>query len=133
MYHIRASLLLQNSSHGGAANSPTTSPNVQHPCGEPVNLARLSGSPGVQRPKAAPSNAYISIDQMESWAGGFLAQLKGQLTKRRYHIATIFVDHHSCLGFVYLQRLPPEEQTPPPRRPSRQSMRLSNMPRSTES
>ena len=34
----------------------------------------------------------VSIDQLESSTPGFIAQLKGRLTKDRYQAATIFVD-----------------------------------------
>ena len=46
----------------------------------------------------------VSVDQMESRAVGFVAQLKGRLTKGRYKVATIFVDHYSRLGYVHLQK-----------------------------
>ena len=44
----------------------------------------------------------VSVDQMESSTTGFVAQLKGRLTTRRYRVATIFVDHYSDLSYVYL-------------------------------
>ena len=37
----------------------------------------------------------VSIDQLESPTPGFVAQLKGALTKKRYRAATVFVDHAS--------------------------------------
>jgi len=40
---------------------------------------------------------------MTSTEVGFIAQMKGKLTKRRYRCATIFVDHFSRLHFVHLQ------------------------------
>jgi hypothetical protein len=46
----------------------------------------------------------VSVDQLESRAVGFVAQLKGRLTKGRYRVATIFVDHYSRLGYVHLQK-----------------------------
>jgi hypothetical protein len=46
----------------------------------------------------------VSVDQMESRAVGFVAQLKGRLTHGRYRVATIFVDHYSRLGYVHLQK-----------------------------
>jgi Reverse transcriptase (RNA-dependent DNA polymerase) len=45
----------------------------------------------------------VSVDQLESSVGGLVGQLKGGLTKRRYKVATIFVDHFSDLSFVHLQ------------------------------
>ena len=46
----------------------------------------------------------VSVDQLESRVVGFVAQLKGKLTKGRYRIATVFVDHYSRLGYVHLQK-----------------------------
>jgi hypothetical protein len=46
----------------------------------------------------------VSVDQLESRQIGFVAQLKGRLTLGRYRVATIFVDHHSRLGYVHLQK-----------------------------
>ena len=43
------------------------------------------------------------MDQLQPTAPGFIGQLKGKLTKRRFTAATIFVDHHSRLGYVHLQ------------------------------
>ena len=45
----------------------------------------------------------VSVDQLESPTQGFVAQLKGKLTKKRYGAATIFVDHASRLSYVHLQ------------------------------
>lgn len=45
----------------------------------------------------------VSIDQMESSVSGFVAQLKGQLTRRRYSVTTVFVDHYSRLKYVHPQ------------------------------
>jgi hypothetical protein len=46
----------------------------------------------------------VSVDQLESRQVGFVAQLKERLTLGRYRVATIFVDHHSRLGYVHLQK-----------------------------
>eukprot|EP00957_Ditylum_brightwellii_P055249 4187533-Ditylum_brightwellii.AAC.1 len=40
---------------------------------------------------------------MESTVPGFVAQLKGRLTIKRYTAATIFIDHYSRLTYVHLQ------------------------------
>jgi hypothetical protein len=40
---------------------------------------------------------------MMSTEVGFYMQLKGQLTKKHYKCATIFVHHLSCMRFVHLQ------------------------------
>ena len=44
----------------------------------------------------------VSVDQMISTQVGFIAQLKGSLTKKRYKCATIFVDHYSRLQYMHL-------------------------------
>ena len=44
----------------------------------------------------------ISVDTMESRTPGFIAQLKGRLTKRRYKHATGFKDHYSDLVYIHL-------------------------------
>jgi hypothetical protein len=44
----------------------------------------------------------ISVDQMISMQVGFVAQLKGMLTKKMYKAATMFVDHFTCLQYVHL-------------------------------
>jgi hypothetical protein len=43
------------------------------------------------------------VDQLESIADGFISQLKGKLTRRRYKAATIFVDNFSIMSCVHLQ------------------------------
>ena len=45
----------------------------------------------------------VSVDQIESHTPGFLAQIKGFITRRRYRAATVFVDHFSDLSYVHLQ------------------------------
>ena len=52
---------------------------------------------------ANKSGQIVSVDQMDSSNLGFIAQLKGKLTRRRYKHATIFVDHYSDLSYVHLQ------------------------------
>jgi hypothetical protein len=46
----------------------------------------------------------VSVDQLESSAPGFIAKLKGIPTVKRFKAATIFVDHYSRLGYIYLQQ-----------------------------
>ena len=72
------------------------------------------------RSKAAPSKIKptivrhpsdcISVDQMESIMPGFMAQMKGRLTRQRYNNATIFIDHRSRLKFVHLQESIPSRR-----------------------
>jgi hypothetical protein len=45
----------------------------------------------------------VSVDQITSTELGFVAQLKGKLTKKRYRCATVFVDHYSRLRYVHPQ------------------------------
>ena len=48
------------------------------------------------------SGDYISVDTMESRTSGFVAQLKGRLTRRRYKFTTIFKDHYSDFSYIHL-------------------------------
>ena len=43
------------------------------------------------------------MDQLESPVAGFVGQNKGYFFRKRYKVATIFVDHFSRLSYVYLQ------------------------------
>ena len=52
---------------------------------------------------ATKPGQIVSVDQLESPTPGFIAQLKGILTKQRYRYTTIFVDQYSCLSYVFLQ------------------------------
>ena len=55
----------------------------------------------------APINApgdCVSVDQLESTSPGFIGQMKGALTNKRYKVATVFVDHFSRLSYVHLQQ-----------------------------
>ena len=47
---------------------------------------------------------YVSVNQLESYTPGFVAQLKGRLTRGRFKCATIFLDHFSGLSYVHLQQ-----------------------------
>ena len=60
-------------------------------------------SRGKIQPLTQPGE-YVSVDQLESITPGFIAQLKGNLTKDRHKCATIFLDHYSSLSYVHLQR-----------------------------
>ena len=41
---------------------------------------------------------------MESSTAGLMVQLKGIPTKQQCRVATVFMDHYSGLGYVYLQK-----------------------------
>eukprot|EP00957_Ditylum_brightwellii_P171906 13087884-Ditylum_brightwellii.AAC.1 len=61
------------------------------------------------KPVKAPGNC-VSVNQLESSTPGFVAQLKGKLTKKCYRAATVFVNHSSDLTYIYEQtRLTSEE------------------------
>jgi hypothetical protein len=53
----------------------------------------------------------VSVDQMKSPTPGFIAQMTGILTTKRYLYATVYVDQYSSLGFLYLQKSPSAEET----------------------
>ena len=61
--------------------------------GKPSNPSKVATEPG----------QIVSVDQLESPTPGFIAQLKGTLTKQCYKYATVFVDQYSRLSYVYLQ------------------------------
>jgi hypothetical protein len=44
----------------------------------------------------------VSVDQLISTQVGFIAQLKGSLTKKQYTAVTVFVDHCSKLKYIHL-------------------------------
>ena len=62
------------------------------------------------KPVTAPGQ-LISIDILYSPTPGFIAQLTGILTKKRYKYAAIFVDHFSGYGYVHLQQSADVETT----------------------
>ena len=53
----------------------------------------------------------VSVDQLVSPTPGFIAQMTGILTTKRYKYATIYVDQGSKLGFTYLQKSADAEET----------------------
>jgi hypothetical protein len=62
---------------------------------KPKGVVHLSTSPG----------KMVSPDQLESIAAGFISQLNGRLTRRRYNAATVFVNHLSRMSYVNLQEI----------------------------
>jgi hypothetical protein len=48
--------------------------------------------------------AVVSMDQLVSSVPGLIGQMKGFLTRKRYTVATVFVDHFSGMSYVYLQK-----------------------------
>ena len=61
---------------------------------------RTNKQPREIRPCNKPGEC-ISVDQLQSSTTGFIAQLKGKLTRRRYKCATVFVDHYSYLTYIH--------------------------------
>jgi hypothetical protein len=53
----------------------------------------------------------VSVDQLKSPIPGFVAQITGILTKKRYNYATVFVDQASRLSYVHLQKTQSVEET----------------------
>jgi Reverse transcriptase (RNA-dependent DNA polymerase)/GAG-pre-integrase domain len=84
--------------YGKATRRPwRTKPKVGHQGGK----LRTATEPG----------QCISVDQLESTTPGLIAQIKGWLTKKRYRVATIFVDHFSGLSYIHLQKSTNAEET----------------------
>ena len=53
----------------------------------------------------------VSVDQLDSSTPGFIAQLKGRLTRDRYHCATVYVDHARRNSYIHLQRSTSSNET----------------------
>jgi hypothetical protein len=51
---------------------------------------------------ATKPRQIVSVDQMVSTQVGFIAQLKGGLTKKRYTAVTVFTNHYSHLQYIHL-------------------------------
>jgi hypothetical protein len=63
---------------------------------------RTKGSTQTLRTTTKPGQC-VSVDQLESPVAGFVGQNKGFFFRKRYKVATVFVDHFSRLSFIYLQ------------------------------
>jgi hypothetical protein len=63
---------------------------------------RTKGQSGTLKAVTLPGQC-VSVDQLESPVAGFIGQNKGFFFRKRYKVATIFVDHFSRLSYVYLQ------------------------------
>jgi hypothetical protein len=53
----------------------------------------------------------VSVDQLVSPTVGFIAQMTGKLTNSRYRYATVYVDHASHMGYVYLKKSADADET----------------------
>ena len=72
---------------------------------------RTKGNPSKPSRVATEPGQIVSVDQLESPMPGFIAQLKGTLTKQHYKYATVFVDQYSRLSYVYLQQTTMSNET----------------------
>jgi hypothetical protein len=74
--------------------------------GKATRRAWRSKSPAnkLTTPPATSPGAVVAVDQMISATPGFIAQMRGFITRKRYTVTTVFVDHFSGLSFVYLQK-----------------------------
>ncbi len=61
------------------------------------SMVNSGGLPEVMR-----AGDCISVDQLESPLPGFFPQMKECLTRPRYQVATVFVNHCSRLGYIHL-------------------------------
>lgn len=93
-------------------------------CPIPICQACIYGKMARRQWRTKPSNnqenskvatfpgEIVSVDQLESPIGGFIAQMKGKLyQKPRYRCATIFVDNYSGMSFVFLQQSTSAKET----------------------
>lgn len=71
---------------------------------------RVKGQQGTIK-QATYCGECISVDQLDATTPGFVAQLKGILTRKRYRYATIFVDHFSDIDYVVPQTSLTSEET----------------------
>jgi hypothetical protein len=62
-------------------------------------------------PKPSIPGECVSVDILTSPTPGFIAQLTGSLTSRRYHHAAVYVDQATGYGFIHLQKSVSEEET----------------------
>ncbi len=62
-------------------------------------------------PKVLKAGDCISVDPLESPLPGFVPQMKGRLTRQRYLVAIVFVDHNSGLGYKHLHYAATSEET----------------------
>jgi hypothetical protein len=72
---------------------------------------RVKGKQSSTIKEATYCGECVSVDQLDATTPGFIAQLKGILTRRRYRYATIFVDHFSRVDYVVPQMSLTSEET----------------------
>ena len=62
-------------------------------------------------PPAKKPGDVVAVDQLVSATPGLIGQMKGFITRKRFTITTVFVDHFSGLSFVHNQTSADAEQT----------------------
>lgn len=62
-------------------------------------------------PPATAPGAVVGVDQLISSTPGLVGQMRGALTRKRYTVSTVFVDHFSGLSYVHLQTTTATEST----------------------
>ena len=58
----------------------------------------------MQIPAATSPGAVVGIDQLISSTPGIIGQMKGFLTRKRYTVTTVFVDHCSTYSYTHFQQ-----------------------------
>jgi len=61
--------------------------------------------------KPTKPGQVVGVDQLVSPVPDLIGQMTGFITTKRYRYATVFVDHYSGLGYVYLQKQATVEET----------------------
>ena len=54
--------------------------------------------------QATKPGQYVSVDMLYSPSAGFVAQITGILTTKRYNYITVYIDHYSGYGYVHFQK-----------------------------
>ena len=62
-------------------------------------------------PNSRMPGELVAVDQLVSPTPGFIAQMTGRLTTRRYKYATVYVDVASRYGYVHLQKSADADET----------------------
>ena len=62
-------------------------------------------------PPATHTGAVVGADQLISSVPGFIGQMRGILTRKRYTVSTVFVDHFSGYSYVHFQLSSSAEST----------------------
>ena len=65
----------------------------------------------IKTPPVTAPGSVVAMDQMISAVPGFIAQMRGFITGKRYKVITVFVDQFSDLSFVYTQKSTTAEET----------------------